>query len=86
MKKGDHPGFIEVDRASAQMGDIVVQGGHAGVFMTESNGDVWAWANNGRPSSSPRGYTNSSTGPRKFNNGSFGSGDPRFFRPLVEQP
>jgi hypothetical protein len=53
------------------------KGGHAGVFMARTpNGDVWALANNGRPGK------DSSTGPRKFNEGSFGSGQPQFFRPL----
>ncbi len=86
IRAGNHPGFVEVDRASAQPGDMVVQGGHAGVFMgiDSTNGDVWAMANNGSPSSSRVGYRNRATTATKFNATSFGpTGPAQFFRPLV---
>ena len=65
---------------------MVVQGGHAGVFMgiDSRNGDVWAMANNGSPSSSRVGYKHRATTATKFNPTSFGpTGPAQFFRPLV---
>lgn len=85
IRGGNHPGFVEVDRASAQPGDMVVQGGHAGVLIgiDSRNGSVWAMANNGRPSTSPRGYRDGQTTATTFNANTFGPGKPQFFRPLV---
>jgi hypothetical protein len=84
FKSGNHPGFTEVESASAQTGDVVVQGGHAGVFIGRDHGNVWAWANNGSPHNPQgAGYSDKETGARKFNNGSFGKGDPRFYRPIT---
>ena len=86
FKAGNHPGFVEVGEDEAQTGDVVVQGGHAGVFIGSENGNTWGWANNGAPTKSDgSGYLDRPTGARKFNNGSFGSGDPRFFRPVIWQ-
>jgi len=85
IRGGDHPGFVEVDQASAQPGDMVVQGGHAGVLMgiDSRNGSVWAMSNNGRPSGHRRGYRDGDTTATIFNAGTFGPGKPQFFRPLV---
>ena len=83
FKAGDHPGFTEVEADAAQAGDIVVQGGHAGIFIGREQGNVWGWANNGSPHNAKgTGYSDKDTGPRKFNSGSFGNGDPRFYRPI----
>jgi hypothetical protein len=69
IRGGDHPGFVEVDQASAQPGDMVVQGGHAGVLMgiDSRNGSVWAMSNNGRPSGHRRGYRDGDTTATIFN-------------------
>lgn len=52
FKSADHPGFTEVGADAAQAGDVVVQGGHAGIFIGRANGHVWDWANNGSPRNS----------------------------------
>jgi hypothetical protein len=82
IRGGDHPGFTEVE--FPQAGDMVVQGGHAGVLLAinPKNGDVWALANNGCPTSCTGGYKDGKTAPRKFNSGTYGPGAPQFFRPL----
>ena len=85
IRGGNHPGFAEVDQASAQPGDMVVQGGHAGVLIgiDSRNGDVWAMSNNGRPSTHKKGYRDGETTATTFNAGTFGEGRPQFFRPIV---
>jgi RHS repeat-associated protein len=83
FKGGNHPGYTEVEAGSAQAGDVVVQGGHAGIFLGKADGHVWGWANNGAPHKKDgTGYKDKDTGARKFDDGSFGSGDPRFYRPI----
>jgi hypothetical protein len=80
FKLSEAAGFTEVEPDAARVGDVVVQGGHAGVFIGRArNGDVWGLANNGRPGK------DSSTGPRRFNEGTYGLGTPRFFRPLRKE-
>jgi hypothetical protein len=47
------------------------------------HGHVWGWANNGSPHrANGTGYKDKDTGARKFDDGSFGKGDPRFYRPI----
>ncbi|MEJ7812825.1 MAG: RHS repeat-associated core domain-containing protein, partial [Gemmatimonadaceae bacterium] len=86
FKAGNHSGFAEVSRTEARAGDIVVQGGHAGIMIgIDEAGNVYGWANNGSPTRADgSGYKDSTTGTRKFNDGSFGKGTPRFYRPLVK--
>jgi RHS repeat-associated protein len=75
-------GFEEIDPSEARAGDIVVKGGHAGIYVcTDKQCRVWGLANNGSPSSSGE-YKNSSTGVRNLSSDSYGAGAPRFFRPV----
>jgi RHS repeat-associated protein len=80
---GDHPGFTEVESSMAQPGDVLVEGGHAGIFIGTDRGVVMGMANNGRPSNSRRGYKDGETTPRPFNRGFFGPGGPHFYRPIL---
>lgn len=85
FKAGDHPGYTEVEASAAQAGDVVVQGGHAGIFIgRDEHGNNWGWADNGSPhKANGTAYADKPTGARKFNAGSFGKGDPRFYRPIL---
>src|SRR5207244_7400380 len=71
FKSGDHPGYTEVDENALQMGDVVVQGGHAGIIIGRStDGILWAYANNGSPHKKDgSGYSDKDTGPRAFQAG-----------------
>jgi len=83
FRSGNHPGFTQIETSAARLGDVIVVGGHAGIYIgTNSKGEMWGMANNGRPSSSSRGYSDSTTGPVPFNTGWFGSGQPTFYRPI----
>ena len=76
-------GFTEVDADQARPGDIVVKGGHAGVYtMTDKNGDVWGLANNGLSSDSKRGYHDYKTDATNFTAGKWSNKEVKFFRPL----
>ena len=87
FKGGDHPGYTQVEASDAQAGDVVVQGGHAGLYIgTDKGGNVWGWANNGSPHRADgSGYNDGTTGARKFNEGSYGKGAPTFYRPIKEE-
>jgi hypothetical protein len=83
IRGGNHPGFVEVSAGEAQPGDMVVQGGHAGLYLgTSKAGHVYGLANNGSPHGSARGYRDSPTTVRDFRERSYGPGQPQFFRPL----
>jgi len=78
-------GFTEVEAGAAQTGDIVVKGGHAGVLIgKDPDGNAWAWADGGRPSTSKLGgYRDGKTGAVNFTKSDFGPpGELLFFRPL----
>jgi len=66
--EGDHPGYVEVSAADAQVGDVVVSkaGGHAGIVDHFENGKPVAYANNGSPGdtsgSEGKGYHDGTTG------------------------
>jgi hypothetical protein len=79
-------GFTEVERGAAQPGDVVVQGGHAGIFTgVNAKGQIRGLANNGSPTSSTSGYRDSKTKVTTFAPGLFGKGPVKFFRPLVQE-
>ncbi|HLL81430.1 MAG TPA: phage baseplate assembly protein V [Longimicrobium sp.] len=82
FRQGDHPGFERV--TAPQVGDVVVEGGHAGIYShTDAAGKVWGWANNGSPGRGSRPYRDRETGLRPFNQGWFGNGGAHFFRAVV---
>ena len=77
FREGKAEGFTQVEGSDAQPGDVVVAGGHAGIFTgVNAKGQVRALADNGSPTSSPEGYKDSDTGVTTF------KGPVRFFRPL----
>ena len=77
---GKAQGFTEVEAGAAQAGDVVVADGHAGIYTgTNSQGESRGLANNGRPSSSPKGYNDGDTGVTTF------GPNARYFRPLKPQ-
>jgi hypothetical protein len=85
FKAGLAAGFTEVEASAAQPGDVVIQGGHAGIFTgVNAKGQIRALANNGSPTSSSGGYRDSRTAVTTFKEGAFGSGRVRFYRPLVQ--
>jgi hypothetical protein len=80
---GTQQGYTEVEASAAQPGDIVVRGGHAGVYMgTDKKGNVWGWANNGLPATPKRENRDSPTG--NFNFSTKDGETPQFFRPTTE--
>jgi uncharacterized protein involved in type VI secretion and phage assembly len=82
FRGGDHPGFERVN--TPQVGDVVVEGGHAGIYShTDADGKVMGWANNGSPGRRGRPYRDRETGLRPFNQGWFGNGGAHFFRAVV---
>ncbi|HEX8455183.1 MAG TPA: phage baseplate assembly protein V [Longimicrobium sp.] len=82
FRSGDHPGFERV--TTPQVGDVVVEGGHAGIYShTHADGKVLGWANNGSPGRRGRPYRDRETGFRPFNQGWFGDGGAHFFRAIV---
>lgn len=82
FRGGDHPGFERV--STPQVGDVVVEGGHAGIYShTDADGKVMGWANNGSPGRGRRPYRDRETGLRPFNQGWFGDGGAHFFRAVV---
>ncbi|MGH8542633.1 MAG: CHAP domain-containing protein [Gammaproteobacteria bacterium] len=86
FRAGLAAGFTEVESTAAQPGDVVVQGGHAGIFTgVNSKGEIRALADNGSPTSSVTGYRDSRTRVTTFGPGRFGQGPVRFFRPLVQE-
>lgn len=76
-------GYVEVPETEARAGDVVVRGGHAGIYThTDADGRIMGLANNGVPARSD-GQKNfdGTTGEYDFSeNHGF---SPRFFRPLV---
>lgn len=84
FKNGSAKGYTQVEAKSARPGDVVVQGGHAGFYLgTDNKGNVWGLANNGTPATKDgTGYHDGTTTPERFNSGSFGSGNPTFYRPI----
>jgi len=84
---GQAAGFTEVEADRAQPGDVVVKGGHAGIYTgTSASGQPRAIANNGRPSSSKNGYRDGDTGVRDVRAPFFPGNDaPRYFRPLTPE-
>lgn len=83
FKAGVHPGFTEVESKNAQIGDVVVQGGHAEIFIgRDANGTTWALANNGTPSGSVNGYQDKPTKRVRFTTHSCGAGAVHFYRAL----
>jgi uncharacterized protein involved in type VI secretion and phage assembly len=82
FRAGDHPGFERVTRP--QVGDVVVEGGHAGIYShSDERGHAWGWANNGSPGSPRKPYRDRDTGMRNFSSGIFGDGGTHFFRAIV---
>lgn len=87
-------GYRRVPYDSAQVGDIVVRGGHAGVYggtFTGPGGDygIWGWANNGLPATPKRDNKDGFTGWYNFKwnyDDHHNEVDPEFFRPLVVVP
>ncbi len=73
-------GWQRIERDAARAGDIVVSGGHAGVYVcTDDKCDVWGLADNGSPWSSDAGYRDSVTGLADFSR----LGTPIFRRPIA---
>ena len=85
FKSGDHPGFTEVDAADARPGDVIVRGGHAGMYIgTDKDGNAWGWANNGSPTKADgTGYADHRTGAVKFTQRHCGGGAPQYYRPIM---
>jgi len=80
FNNGTAEGFTEVMRSAARPGDVVVRGGHAGIFTgINSRDEVRGFANNGQPNTSAGGYKDNAT--RVINFGP--SKETRFFRPLL---
>ena len=85
FKAGLAAGFTEVEASAAQPGDVVIQGGHAGIFTgVNAKGEIRALANNGSPTSSAGGYRDAKTEVTTFKEGAFGSGPVTFYRPLIQ--
>jgi hypothetical protein len=89
FKGGKHVGYRELGSAEdPQVGDVVVLGGHAGLYMRkDADGNPIAWANNGCPTHCSGGYSNGTTGETSFAPGRFGSAatdNPRYFRAQVK--
>ncbi len=79
-------GFVEVSYENARAGDIVVRGGHAGVYEGNSTdpSHVMGYANNGAPATPQRDNHDGLT--KDFDFGSVPGYEPHFFRQLVETP
>ena len=83
-------GYRRVSPDSARAGDIVVRGGHAGVFLGYNDAyaglGVWGYANNGLPAKPDRANLDGDTGWYNFATLTDTKGNtyaPEFFRALV---
>jgi hypothetical protein len=79
-------GLRRLSRDSARVGDVVVRGGHAGIFMGFDGPDsvVAGYANNGSPAKPFKANVNSTTGWYNFSTRSGKS--PEFFRVIIDCP
>lgn len=78
-------GYERVSITFARAGDVVVRGGHAGIYIgPDASGKVEGIANNGLPATPTRANKDKTTGLYDFSR----SGDdyPEFFRPVVCPP
>jgi hypothetical protein len=82
-----------MEESAAQPGDVVVRGGHAGIYLgTDAQGHVWGCANNGTPHNNKgKNYHDGNTGKTDFSpkdkvddDGNKVTVSSRFFRPLAE--
>ncbi|NBW65835.1 hypothetical protein EBR44_08750 [bacterium] len=75
-------GYVAVSAAEARQGDVVVRGGHAGLFIGPStNGRILGLANNGTPATENTANHDGVTGVISFD--PLNASQPLFFRQLV---
>jgi hypothetical protein len=78
-------GYMSIPMGQQRPGDIVVRGGHAGLFMQpDGSGRIMGWANNGSPAYPDLPGHTGPTGPYDFS--PQGAYSPKFFRPLITYP
>ena len=78
---GTAKGYTRVENSAARAGDIVVTGGHAGIYFgTDSKGNVWGWANNGTPATPTKANHDGGTGYYNFSKSA--KNKPEFYRPI----
>jgi RHS repeat-associated protein len=84
---GEARGYTEVEASSARPGDVVVLGGHAGIFdgfAEDASGGtrVLGHANNGSPAYPDKAGRDGNTGPFDFTGNARLT--PHFYRPIIE--